>query len=198
MKKKRSLKKILLASILITGCSSLQTERKVLDSNANGRPNWATGTTMSWLDGDLVHLRSQYTIRGDQRINSCYDFAKVDLKESLLTSLKDDITGELNLAGEGLSEGADPLISKSFRSEFKGRLQGLAISDQYFERYVIADVERIDCFVLSKMKNSDYQRLKSQLLSNLIQVSEEVARAVRNRQKEFFAPAQKNTAVADQ
>ena len=194
--KKKSLRTILLASVLITGCSSLQTERKVIDSNASGRPAWAKVTTLSWTEGDQINIRSQYTIRGDQRINSCYDLARVDLKESLLTSLKDDITGELNLAGEGLSEGADPLLTKSFRSEFKGRLQGLGVAEQYYERYVIADVERIDCFVLSKMKNSDYQKLKSSLLTNLIQVSEDVARAVRERQKNFFAPDTKSTAVA--
>lgn len=194
----KNFKKVILLSLFLTACSSLQSNRKVIDSNSSSRPKWAEGTEIGWQDGDFTLLRSQYTIRGDQRINSCYDLARVDLKETLLTSLKDDITGELNLAGEGLSEGADPLLSKSFRSEFKGRVQGLSISEQYYERYLVGDVERIDCFVLSKMKNSDYQRLKSQLLTNLIQVSEEVAQAVRGRQKEFFESSQNKNKIADQ
>jgi hypothetical protein len=194
----KNFRKMIMLSLFLTACTTLQSNRQVIDSNSSSRPKWAEGTEVGWQEGDFTLLRSQYTVRGDQRINSCYDLARVDLKETLLTSLKDDITGELNLAGEGLSEGADPLLSKSFRSEFKGRVQGLSISEQYYERYVVGDVERIDCFVLSKIKNSDYQRLKTQLLTNLMQVSEEVAQAVRNRQKEFFAPAQDKNTVADQ
>jgi hypothetical protein len=162
--------------------------RVVLENSLKGEdmPNWVSDTKTNWEQDNNLYFKSSYTIAGNQRVNGCWDLAKLDMKESLLSELSQDIKGEINLANEGISEGLDPLITKSIRTNIEGQVRGLKTQEQLFERYTVNHVERIDCFVMGSMTKADYALLKNSVLKNLSSVSAEVAEAVRKRQKDFF------------
>lgn len=113
------------------------------------------------------------------------------MKETLLSEIKEDVVGETLLANEGISENADPLITKSIRTSIAGNIKGLRVNETAFERYVTNDIERLDCFVLGSMTKSEYARLKQMVTNNLVSVSSEVAKAVQQRQADFFDKSRK-------
>lgn len=177
----------------ITACgsrpfSSSKQGRLVLDNSARGGelPAWVSSGQVGWEQGDSMYFKSTYTVGSGQRVNGCYDLAKLDLKESLLSELSQDIKGELNLGSEGISEGLDPLVTKSIRTNIEGTVRGLKVREQYFERYVVSDVERVDCYVQALMTKTDYNKLKNSVLKQMASVSDDVAAAMRKRQHNFF------------
>ncbi|MBK7962444.1 MAG: hypothetical protein IPK04_15410 [Bdellovibrionales bacterium] len=115
----------------LAGCgsaphNSLRPGRFVLDNSARGGelPAWVTSGQVAWDQGDSMFFKSTYTVGANQRVNGCYDLAKLELKESLLSELSQDIKGELNLGSEGISEGLDPLVTKSIRTNIEGTVKG--------------------------------------------------------------------------
>jgi hypothetical protein len=180
-------------TLVLAACASgpkgsKQPGRVVLDNSAHGGvlPEWVNSGSVGWEQGDSIFLKSIYTVGGNQRVNGCYDLAKLEMKESLLSELSQDIKGELNLASEGISEGLDPLVTKSIRTNIEGTIKGLRVREQLFERYVVADVERVECFVQAAMSKVDYNKLKNSVLKQMSSVSDDVAAALRKRQKSFF------------
>lgn len=163
-------------------------QREILENSLRGEsmPKWVAEAKVAWEEDSNHYFKSSYTVAGNQRINGCYDLAKLELKENLLSELSQDVKGELNLANEGISEGLDPLITKSVRTSIDGTIRGLKTQEQIFERYKISDIERVDCYVKSSMTKSDYQLLKNSVLKQMASVNAEVAEAVRKRQKDFF------------
>jgi hypothetical protein len=131
-------------------------------------------------------FKSRYTIRGDQKVNSCYDLAKIELKESVLSGITSDLQGELNVAIENTSENSEELYKKSVSEGFGGKIKGLRVSEQVYERYLIRDVERIDCYVLGEIKESEYMSLKRSLAQQIAKSSPELEKALRDRQVQFF------------
>lgn len=177
----------------LAGCGSaphngLKQGRFVLDNSSRGGelPTWVTSGQVAWEQGDSMFFKSTYTVSANQRVNGCYDLAKLELKESLLSELSQDIKGELNLGSEGISEGLDPLVTKSIRTNIEGTVKGLRMREQLYERYVVADVERVDCYVQALMAKTDYNKLKNSVLKQMASVSEDVAVAMRKRQQNFF------------
>jgi|GEM_PF-3328404 len=184
---------LLILTLGCLGCTSRQLVneqpgRIILDNSLRGEelPEWTRSTKTSWEENGELVSRTSYTVRGNQKVNGCFDLAKLESKEQLLSQLKEEVSGEINLASEGVSEDFDPLITKSLRTSMAGKIQGLRIKEQAFERYMVNSIERIDCFVLSSMKSSDYSNLKSSILQNLVFVDDKVKQAVRERQKKFF------------
>ena len=177
---------------LLLGCSTSQKSKQgrvVIENSLKGEelPSWVADPKTNWEKDTELFFKSSYTVAGNQRINGCWDLAKLEMKESLLSELSQDIKGEVTLANEGISEGLDPLITKSVRTNIEGQVRGLKTQEQIFERYVINDIERIDCFVMGTMSKTDYAVLKNSIFKQLTSVSAEVADAVRKRQKEFFS-----------
>ncbi len=183
---------VLVGLQLLLACSTSQKPnqaRVVLENSMKGEdlPKWVSDAKINWEQDNQLYFKSSYTIAGNQRINGCWDLAKIEMKESLLSELSQDIKGEVSLANEGISEGLDPLITKSIRTNIEGQVRGLKTQEQVFERYTVNQVERIDCFVMGTMSKADYAVLKTSVLKNLASVSAEVADAVRKRQKDFFS-----------
>jgi hypothetical protein len=152
-------------------------------------PPWVASGQVGWEQGDSVFFKSTYTVGANQRVNGCYDLAKLEMKESLLSELSQDIKGELNLGSEGISEGLDPLVTKSIRTNIEGTVKGLRMREQLYERYVVGDVERVDCYVQALMSKVDYNKLKNSVLKQMASVSDDVASAMRKRQHNFFNDA---------
>jgi hypothetical protein len=180
----------LLVILLGAGCaqSAKTPNRLVLENSMHGEdlPKWVMQSKVGWIESDRQLFKASYTVQGNQRVNGCYDLAKIELKENLLSELSQDVKGEINLANEGIAENLSPLITKSIRTSIDGNIKGLKTEELVYERYVISDIERIDCYVKSSMSKSDYQQLKISVLKQMSSVSAEVAEALRRRQKDFF------------
>jgi hypothetical protein len=153
-------------------------------------PDWVKSTKVSWEDKERIYFKSNFTVTGGQRVNGCLDLAKIELNEVLLSSVKNSMKAEINLANQGIDEGLDPMITKSIQSSLEGEIRGLRPEETVFQRYKIEDTERIDCFVLASLSKSDYARLKQGSFQRLVSVSDEVKAAVQKRQEEFFQPPQ--------
>ena len=183
---------LLVSSMLVSfGCATNSVSPKtrvVLDNSNRGGslPEWATSSKVSWDEGNLFMFKASFTVNGNQRVNGCYDLARFEVKEKLLSEIKEDIKGEINLASEGISDGVDPLLTKSMSSTINGNIKALRFQDEAFERYLVNDVERVDCFVKARLEKSEYLKLRQAVLNNLISVSPGVADAIRKKQKKFF------------
>lgn len=179
----------------LTGCSSagILTDRSVpkrvvIDNTYHGPelPGWTRDGKVGWEDKGVVYFKAQHTVRGDQRINSCFDLAKMDLKESLMTEISTAIKGEVNFAAEGISEASEAAITKSFSQQLEAEISGLKQSEQFFERYLTGDVERVDCYVMALMSKSDYDKLKSRILQRAARSDAQLAQLLRRKQRAFF------------
>lgn len=172
----------------------------VLDNTLGGEalPPWTRDGKVGWVEGKEHFLKAQYSIRGDQRVNACYDLAKMELKENLITEISSDIKGEINLAVEGISEASGAVLTKSFLQSMDANVRGLTIKEQLFERYVLSDAERVDCFVMGMITQSEYQNLKNNILQKMEQSSPAIAEALKKRQVKFFEAGQAQPNSVDQ
>jgi hypothetical protein len=165
--------------------------KKVVIDNAMGgekMPDWTRDGKVSWEDGKNRVYKGVFTVRGDQRVSGCYDLAKMEIKENLISEISSEIKGEINLASEGINEAMDPMINKSFHQQMEASIRGLNIQEQLFERYIIEDTERIDCFVMGSIAQTDYRALKNNIIQKLSKNSAEVANAMKTKQVNFFTP----------
>jgi len=192
MNMKQNVTKTLLtgvAAALLTACSSMTLipTKVVVDTSApDGRPKWANSTKILWEENNFVHLRASHTVKGDERVNGCYDLARFDAQESLLTELSVSIKGAIDNAQQSLSESAELILGKVRSGEFKGTIRGLRMTEQFHERYVIGEAERVDCFVLAEMKKRDYDALRLTLLNDLAAADPKLKEAILKKQIKFF------------
>lgn len=149
-------------------------------------PDWVEEMRLTWEKGDKVMFRSVHTVRGDERVNGCFDLAKLDARETLLTEMATDIKGSLDNAQQSLNENAEMVLGKVRSGEFKGRIQGMRHLEQYFERYRIGTDERIDCHVLSEITKTDYAELKRKVVNRIEEVDPRLKDAITKKQVEFF------------
>ena len=179
-----------LGILILNGCANMvpasMTKMIVDKSYSNHRPDWMDNQKESWEENDSIYFKTTYTIRGDQRMNVCYDLARLSVHETVLAEIKSDIRAENNLASEGLSENEDQMITKSLTESLKGTISGLNIQSKMFERYVINSTERIDCSILTSIKKSDYAKVKRNSAQVVLSVRAKVADAVREKQQRFF------------
>lgn len=197
---KLNYKSMFVSLLILNACAikSIKESRVVIDNsfgNKNSLPEWVRDSRASWIDPDSKHLKykTTYTIRGDQRTNACFELAKLEIKQNVISEISTSITGELNLASDGMNENSEIIITKSFNEQFSALVKGLKFESQFFERYVIADNERIDCFVQATMSPEDYQLLKKELINKMEKMSSQVAEAVRKKQVNFFNENGKNS-----
>ena len=187
---RRVRKLLLVAVLLLGGCASLPKEGRIfLDStiHRDSAPAWVKETKVSWEDKDKLFVRASHTIRGNERINACFDLAKLDSKENILSEIANDVRGTLDNAQESISEDAEVVLGKVRSSEFSGRITGLRFLEQYFERYIVGASERVDCHVLSEIKNTDYNRIKREVVDRITAIDPKIKEAVRNKHVDFFA-----------
>lgn len=184
----------------LSACSSMKIPQRVfLDSSLkkDSPPDWVHETKVSWEEKDKVHLRSSYTARGNERIAGCFDLARLDAKEKLLSEVNNDVRGTLDNAQQSISENAEAVLGKVRTASFEGKVRGLRFSEEYFERYLIGDTERIDCHVLGEMKMSDYNNLKRAVIDELAQVDFRVKEAITKKQIDFFESTKQERVLAE-
>jgi hypothetical protein len=179
---------LIFTALFLTACAS-QDKRDVLEQGGNGKPEWVQQTKITWNDGDQVYFRTQYTIRGNERVNACYQLAKHETKETLLREISEDIRGQIDNAQQSISEEAEIVLNQSRTSEYSGKVTGLRFLEQYHERYKVDGTERVDCFVLSSIKKHDYESIRRAVVFKITEVDPALKQALNKRQVEFFSEA---------
>jgi hypothetical protein len=185
------MKKSLVLSVFLVGCATSNHPRTVVDEGAANKPGWVANTKVSWVEADQVAFRAQYTVRGDERLNGCFQLARLDAKEALLREIAEDLRGQIDFAQEGLSESAELALTQVRSSEYSGKVIGMRFNEQFSERYVTNGVERIDCFVLAAIKKIDYDQVKRQILYKVSEADPDVKKAIKARAIKFFSDEKK-------
>lgn len=183
----------------LSACTSLKTPQRVfLDSTLkkDSPPDWVNQVKVSWEEKEKVFLRASFTARGNERVAGCFDLARLDAKEKLLSEVNNDVRGSLDNAQQSISENAEAVLGKVRTASFEGKVRGLRFSEEYFERYLIGDTERLDCHVLGEMRLSDYNNLKRAVVDELAQVDSRVKEAITKKQINFFEPKKQERDVA--
>lgn len=177
----------------------MKSGRTFVDSttHSDDPPKWARSLKKTWEDDGKVMIRATHTIRGDERVNGCYDLAKLDGKEAILSEIATDIRGSLDNAQTSLSENAETVLGKVRTGEYAGRLVGLRFTEEYFERYRIVETERIDCHVLGEMKLSDYNMVKKAVVDRVAAVDARVKEAITTKQVDFFRKPASNESESE-
>lgn len=179
--------------LVISGCAS--TEKRVVDSSAS-RPSWVEATKITWTEGDQILFKQEYSVRGDERLNGCYQLAKLEAKESLVREIAEELKGQIDSAQQGLSESAELVLSQVRSSEYGGKVTGMRFLEQFHERSIINQTERLDCFVLGSVKKSDYETIKRQILYKISEADPDVKKAIKERSVRFFTKRPDEPAAA--
>ncbi|AZZ37460.1 hypothetical protein CIK05_11870 [Bdellovibrio sp. qaytius] len=193
---KNNILKIGLLIVSLMGCTSnpaAKTEgvdyKKVVIDSSNmdqPKPEWVAQNKLGWEDSGKLKLKGTYTVLGNQRLNACYELAKVEAKKAMITGIQEEIKGYLDSGSTGMSEDDQIIFTESVTAKYKGKIQGLKSTENYFERFVLNHNERVDCFVLMEIDKSDYFKLRTSILSKATELVPELQKAITNRQIEFF------------
>ena len=182
----------ILVCLLSTACSTTGKKTRIyLDSSthADNPPAWVNSTKVRSVASDsngAFQFRATHSVRGDERISACYDLAKLNLSENLILEISNDIKGRIDNAMPSLSENAEVILGKVRSSEFKATVQGLTVDEEYFERYLVNDTERVDCHVLGIISTSDYNKLKQKLVNHVETADPRIKDAVTKNMINFF------------
>lgn len=181
---------VYLVATVLTACTGGPKKEVLEVGQSNGKPNWVNSTKISWNEGDQVFFRTQYTIRGSERINGCYQLAKLETKETLLREISEDIKGQIDNAQQSISEDAEIVLNQSRTGEYRGKVTGLRFLEQYHERYRIDGTERIDCFILGSIRVQDYESIRRAVVYKMAEVDPGLRQALNQRQVDFFSHKQ--------
>ena len=124
---------IIIGLFIISGCSSIG--KRILDSSSAKRPRWVNSDETTWKDDGKLFFKGNYLIRGNERANACIDLAKLNVKETLITEIQEEIKGALDTAQDSIREDAEIVLSKSQSSKYRGQIRGLRFSGKYWEKY---------------------------------------------------------------
>lgn len=177
------------ALCFFSACSHNKLNQRVwLDSSTHKDhpPNWVSEGKLRWQEKGKVYIRSKNGVRGDERVNGCFDLAHMDAKEALITSISDEVKGQIQEAGQSLNENAELLLTKTRTSEFSGKISGLSPVEEYFERYSINDVERVDCFVLSEISEKDFAATRRAIIDKVVAADPRLKEAMTKNQLKFL------------
>ncbi len=201
---KLNIKIMIAAGLVFSGCTSNQLKnnqeiRKLVIENSQAGdtlPDWVHSAKVSWDDQDTYYLKSMHSIRGDQRVNGCFDLAKLGAKENLSNEILSTVKGEVVTATTGLSEEENEALTRSVITNYSNNIRGLRVNEQAYERYLINDTERIDCYILFSVKKTDFKRMKNAIYEQAKTATEEI---LKNRQKSFLTTeADKNIQTEEQ
>ena len=177
-------------TLFLTHCSHIDThQRRFLDStfHADNPPGWANNAKTTWEDGKMVKIKSSHSIKGNERLSGCFDLARLDTKEILLSEISNDVRGKIDNASQSLSENAEVILGKVRTSEFSGKISGLRFTEEYFDRYIVAETERVDCYVLGEISQSDYKKLQSEIVNRVVAADPRLKEAITKGQIDFFS-----------
>lgn len=174
----------LIISILSLGaCASHETReaKTIIEASSPSIPDWVRDSRTQWDESSLIYVKSQYTIRSNQRVNSCFDLAKIETSEIIARQIAQEIRGELYNLSNSSSEDEQEALTKAIRLSFEGQLSGLKLISQYFERYEVKDTERLTCYTLHTIEPKNLKQIRKRS----IQIGEEVRKALSEKQREF-------------
>jgi hypothetical protein len=193
--------------LFLEGCSSIPNpyQRVFLDSSKHedDPPNWVQVSKLIWEDDGKMFLKTSHTVRGDERVDGCYELARLDARENMLSEISQQLRGSVDNAQTSLSENAEVVLGKVRSTQFGGRIRGLRHLEQYFERYRIGESERIECHVLSAISQADWKAAEKHLAEEVKEVDAKIKSAITNKQAEFFGskaqanPASRESAQAE-
>lgn len=175
---------IIIAAFIVSGCVT-SGGKTVLDSSES-KPSWVSKSKVTWEDDGVVYLKTMRSVKGSERLNGCYTLSELDSREQLITQIKNDLKGSIDSAETSISDDAEIVLGKVRSSEFKGSIQGLKKTEEYFERYTIGESERIDCYTLSEIKMTDYNKTKKAVLERVVEADPRIKEAITQKQIDFF------------
>lgn len=180
---------MILSSLMFVGCATHSGKpigRRIIDSayEAGNRPAWVSDSRVTWQDEDDVYKRTAITLRGDQRIDSCFTLANAELRESFLLEINSMLKSELNIATEGTSEGDPQTVSKMILQITSGSANNIRVRESTYERYKVGESERIECFVLGSISKENYAKLRQNVFQKAI--SPKIQAAIEKRGENFF------------
>lgn len=181
----------LLLNLIIVGCSTsnIKLNSKVVLERSTGDeslPEWTMKSRNSWSDENNYYFKTSYIIKGSQRVNACYDFAKSEAKENITNEFKSSFSSETNGYTEGLEETDTQKLNKMFISSIKTTLYGLKLSESAFERYKILDDEKIQCHTLHVVTKDNFIKNLKLALSNQKEIDPELNEKILGRARSFF------------
>lgn len=194
MKKKLSVLILSVGVFAVASCST--TGSKVVTDSSGDKPSWAKSSKISWEENNKVFIRGTSTVRGNERVDACYDLAKLDAKEALVSEIQSDIKGVLDNSIQSISENAEVVLGKSRTSEFEGKIMGQRFSERYFERAIVSDNERVECQLLSEISQKDYDRMKRLIVDKVQEVDPKIKEAIKQKHIDFFAAPKKDETTA--
>ena len=183
---------------MLTACSTMGPKKVVVDSSSD-RPSWVSDNKMTWDNDSRIYFKAKVTVRGDQRLNGCYNLASNDNREAMLRSIVDELKGATDEAQTDLNENAESLLGKVRSGKWAGKIYGFKDHEQYFERFQIRDegsgekTERQDCYTLSYISKSDYNRTLQELVNKIAAVDPRLREAITQKQIGFFGDTDKLT-----
>lgn len=179
----------LVLMLVLSSCASTRSGRLFLDSTTHrdNPPDWVDRTRTVWEKDGKIYLKATHTVRGDERVNGCFDLARLDSKERILSEIANDVKGSLDNAQQSISESAEVVLGKVRSGQFDGRLSGLRFGEEYYERYKIGEQERIDCHVLGEIRETDYNAVKKSILERVVAVDPRLKEAITRKQIDFFS-----------
>jgi hypothetical protein len=194
-------------SLALAGCASSSTRgdgRQVLERSIGSEqaPAWAASTKISWDEGSFVYFKGVQNVMGNHRVSGCYTMARLEAKARLRSEIESNIKADISQITEGLDETLSPLLNEMVSETLRGEIRGLRIQEQYFERYRVADTERVECQVLTSMKSSEFEKLRRGIARSLLDQSAELRAAVTKKQVKFLTedsdrtPAKERTAAS--
>ena len=181
------MKKILFLSIaLFWGCSS-NPRKIVLDTSSPNKPDWVNDARISWNKDKRVHFKGDYTVRGNERANACIDLAKLDIKESLITEIQEELKGAVDNASDSIREDAEIILNKSRTAQYRGSISGLRFTSRYWEKYALStDEQKISCYVLGSISQADYRKTKRSVVDKITRANPKLKKAMAEKQINFF------------
>lgn len=188
MKSIQNITLAIVAVLFIGGCASTGVKRVFMDSttHSDDLPDWAKSTKTSWEKDNKIYMKATHQVRGNERVAGCYDLARLNAKEAMLSAIANDVRGRIDNAQQSISENAEIVLSKVRTGEFDGRLIGFKINEEYYERYKVEENEKIDCYVLGEIKQSDYDQVKRAVVDRVVAVDPKLKEAIKNKQVDFF------------
>ena len=165
----------------------LPPKKMVLDTSTPNKPNWVDDSRMSWNKDKRVHFKGNYTVRGNERANACIDLAKLNIKESLITEIQEELKGAVDNASDSIREDAEIILNKSRTAQYRGSISGLRFTSSYWEKYALAtDEQKISCHVLGSVSEADYRKTKRNVLNKITRTNPKLKKAIAKKQIDFF------------
>lgn len=181
---------ILLTGILvIASCTTTKTKQFV--NSFGDKPSWAKSANATWEENNKIFIRAASTIKGNEKIETCYELAKLNAKDILVLELQNSIKETIDNTLKSMSGPTEIILGKSKTSEFAGQITGLKFTEKYFERSLMGKEERVECLILSEITQKDYDKVKHIIVNKVQKADPAIKEAVEQERIDFFARSDK-------